>query len=258
MNNIGLSCKKIALFSSFFSTSEVPEYIYYYLDEIRKNVDFLVYLTTDEKKLCERDLLTLAKYVDKIELVKNDGFDFGMWQKALLKYDVLGKYDELYLINDSAVCFNSLTPFFNWHEQVSADVTGMSVSLEIHKHIQSFFICVKSKALKSVVNYLIGADFSSKSYEQIIESGELGLSLFLQKQGYKIKGYYETGNNNLRNPTHTHCIDAIEFGVPLIKKKLLTNYIEDLIKNLIKRRGVWSHNAIIKEIRKHSQYKQRN
>ena len=52
MNNIGLSCKKIALFSSFFSTSEVPEYIYYYLDEIRKNVDFLVYLTTDEKKLC--------------------------------------------------------------------------------------------------------------------------------------------------------------------------------------------------------------
>lgn len=249
----GQSIRRFVLFSSYFESIEVPAYIFYFLSQLKPHVGRIIYITTNDKVLSEQDRERLGLYVDDVVQVANSGYDFGMWQKVLQSHHVQGEYDELCLVNDSCVCFDSLAPYFNWHQQSQADVTGMTLSYDVNRHLQSFFLCVKSSAVTSVVRYLEGLDLHASSFEQVIEQGELGLSRTLQEQGFSIRGFYEMPESDKTNPMYSHCIDIIRAGVPLIKKKLFSRYSTPMVKQLLLRKNNWRHEMLIDEIREKTQ-----
>lgn len=241
--------KRLALFSSFFESDNIPAYVFYFLSQMRPHVACLIYITTDNKTISPVDMKRLLSCVDEIVQVENGGYDFGMWNKVLNAHsENLGQYDELCLVNDSCVCFSSLSPYFAWHEQSSADVTGITLSYDVERHLQSFFLCVKKSAFKDVVQYLRTLDLHHSSFEEVIESGELGLSRMLHDEGFSIKGFFEKHESDTTNPTYSRCIDLIGAGVPLIKKKIFLHYYPQALRHLLERRGDWRHRVLLEEI----------
>ena len=247
------SVKRIALFSSYFESPRIPSYVFFYLSQLRLHVETLVYITTDDKELVREDVERLKLHVDDIVQVQNSGYDFGMWQKILPKYDVLNHYDELCLVNDSCVCIGSLSPYFEWHNATSADVTSMTLSYEAGRHAQSFFLCVKKPALAAVVCYLDDLVLHDSSFEQVIFFGELGLSQMLQERSFTIQGFYEMPVSDRTNPMYSRCIDIVRAGVPFVKKKLFSRYSSPMIKQLLNRKSSWHHEAMIDEVRSQTQ-----
>ncbi len=240
--------KRIGFFSSYFDAPKVPQYIFQYLKFLRPHIDKLVYVTTDDKVLTEADLNQLYKNADDVVFVKNEGYDFGMWQKILYRYEVEGVYDELCLVNDSCVCFDSLFPYFEWHALSPADITGMTISLEVTRHLQSFFLCVKAPALPNVIQYIKQLQLSNVTFEQVVNDGELGLSAEMQNQGFYLEGYWDGTKRNYVNPMYDCCIDLIDEGVPLIKKKLFTYYSSRFLSHLLERTGDWRHVVLLNQI----------
>ncbi len=197
------------------------------------------------KTISPVDMKRLLSCVDEIVQVENGGYDFGMWNKVLNAHsENLGQYDELCLVNDSCVCFSSLSPYFAWHEQSSADVTGITLSYDVERHLQSFFLCVKSSAFKDVVQYLRTLDLHHSSFEEVIESGELGLSYKLMMRMAKDLGL----------PQVTICEDDVLFDEKFerrfahIKQTLTTadepwDIFSGLIADLSKKTEIF-HSAI--------------
>lgn len=247
------STKRIALFSSYFESKNIPDYIFYYLAELRPFVTFLVFMTTDDKVLCSDDVKKLKKYVDEVVQVENSGYDFGMWQKFLNRYNVTEQYDELCLLNDSCVCFGGLSPYFSWHDMSAADVTGMTLSNGMGRHLQSFFLCVKAKALENVVTYIRKLNLTNSSFGDVIKLGELGLSRNIQEYGGVIQGFFEMPELDKTDPMYSRSIDVIRSGVPLIKKKLLLSYSSSMIRHLLAKADTWHHRALIDEAQSHTQ-----
>ena len=243
-----MTTKRIILFSSYFQSPDVPFYVSFYLSQLRPHADKLVYITTDDKVLSSEDTKALSVYADEVVQVKNEGYDFGMWQKMLQRYDVIDEYDELCLVNDSCVCFDSLAPYFRWHEEILADVSGMTLSYDTTRHLQSFFFCIKRPAIADAVTYIQQLELQNASFEQVIQRGELGLSQMLQEKGFLIQGFYEMPESDTGNPTYSRCIDLIRADVPLIKKKLFLHYSSQVLRQLLYRKGAWRHQALIDEI----------
>ena len=88
--------KSICLFSSYFNQQVIPYYIKFYLEE----------LNSEELSYLHKNKFTL-------KLVSNEGYDFGMWYKALLEIKS-EEFDRIALVNDSCVLFKSLTATFDW------------------------------------------------------------------------------------------------------------------------------------------------
>ena len=101
----------ICLFCSYFNSDTIPNYIQYYVKELKNYFTKVVFIT-NEKSLSESSFSFLQ--TNKIEpfFVTNEGYDFGMWYKAMLKYDV-EKYDRLNLVNDSCILFKHSSFFID-------------------------------------------------------------------------------------------------------------------------------------------------
>ena len=235
---------RLTLFSSYFEDTRIPEYVKKYLDFLRPHSSTLVYLTTDDKIFTEEDALWLETHTDGTMQVKNEGFDFGMWQKALQQYDV-SNYEELCLVNDSCVCISNLDAYFHWHGSVDADMTGMTSSNQIGFHLQSFFLTIKNPAVGEASQYINNLKIKEAAIDEVISSGEVGLSRYLMNNGFMLKGWYESPIDDMGNPTFNHAVELLDFGVPLVKKKLFVRYNSAMLKNQLSTIGNWRFSDFI-------------
>ena len=129
MNNL-VNTNRIVLFSSYFLSDELPFYIRFYLEKLQPHVKNIIFITNEEKTLNEESLIWLKNNTSHILFVKNEGYDFGMWQKALNTYN-LDDYEEIVLCNDSCICFAGFEKYFDFHDKTNADVTGITLSNSI-------------------------------------------------------------------------------------------------------------------------------
>lgn len=210
---------KVCLFSSYFKSNQIPYYVKFYLKELRRFFDQVVMLTNNDRDIEAADVGWLAAEGIDLMLVPNEGFDFGMWQKAQPLLD-LGRLERLALVNDSCVCLAPLDTLFQWMERQTALVLGVTKSNERSEHIQSYFICLEGDAVKVAIDYLRGADFGLLGYEDVVIFGEIGLSRRLQGSGLELAAVVELkeGNPVLHQPWL-----VLDSGVPIIKRKVLVN-----------------------------------
>lgn len=211
--------RSICLYSSYFNQSTIPYYVRFYLEMIAPYFSETLFITND-KELDEDSLNFLNINNIDVLKVKNEGWDFGMWYKAISKIDN-SQYKQIALVNDSCVLFKKPTQFFHWLSLSSADVCGITDSNAVHYHLQSYFLVFNHKAIPDMVAYF-NKHKLLKDVKEVIEIYEVGLSKLLSDKGLKLEACYSTKQYTGEfSPTFYLADKLFNEGIPMIKKKIL-------------------------------------
>ncbi|WP_250632751.1 rhamnan synthesis F family protein [Rhodoflexus caldus] len=217
----------LCLFSSYFEHTSIPDYIRFYLLELRKHSREL-WLLSNEKVLSADSQQFLAQNNIRLLLLPNKGYDFGQWYAALQQIDLL-QFDRLILANDSCILFRSLDNVVQWFESSSLDYAGITDSLEDSYHIQSYFLMAGKKALPHIAYYfrINGiAEGMGKRRRKVIETYEIGLSQYLLSQNLSIGAMIRYEQSGLVPPRYNMALHMTGklplLGVPMIKRRFLT------------------------------------
>ena len=172
-----------------------------------------------------------------------------MWQKALYQIEKIEQFDELLLVNDSCICFNDLDYYFNWHKKDHADVTGMTISNDVSRHIQSFFVVIKKAAIPTAINYIKSLPLHNAVFSDVITMGEIGLSSEIMQKGFSIDALFVPQSGDRKNPMYAHCHSLIaQYHIPLVKRKLFQDYHMDMMLHLKDWTGSYHHHALLRFI----------
>jgi len=216
-----INTKSICFFASYFKGDTIPYYIQVYLLELKKHFSQLVLLASNEK-ISKVDLKFLEDNNIVLQQEKNEGFDFGLWFKAMQKYDI-SNFDTVALINDSSVLFRSLDNFVKWAKHEKADLLGMTESYAVSHHIQSYFLWIKKPALIHVKNYF-EQNGIIKLLDDVIRVYEIGLSSELINKGFTLSSFVSNNGYKGEFAPYYYCVDShLKQGIPLIKKKIIYN-----------------------------------
>ena len=211
--------QSVCFFASYFTGNTLPYYITVYLKELNKHFTKVVLLSS-QANLQYSDLQFLKQENIQLILEKNEGFDFGLWQKAFQQFD-MNTFDQVALVNDSCILFNPLDEFMSWSRINNADLQGMTMSDAITPHIQSYFLILQKNAIKHTYVYFKEHKILTH-ISDVIETYEVGLSTYLISKGLKIDSYIDNNGYSGEYSPYYHCIDYhIAKGIPLIKKKIL-------------------------------------
>jgi len=188
-----------------------------YLEELP--IQNIIIISTNEThlKINEQDLFS-SKVVFKYK-ENSGGLDFALWQSQL---QFLNSPHCLILANDSCLCNKSLLPM--WMSMKSNKFWGVTDSYEISHHLQSYFLVFDNPQLvKEVCDFLKSKVFVEQF--QVIREGEVGLSSYLLRHGYKISAAYEfkylqnLAKSKSTNPAFHFWKTLQSLNCPLIKKK---------------------------------------
>ena len=223
--------KSICFFSSYFENKNVPYYVKCYITELAHHFDKLVLISIN-KNLKIPDIQYLE--INNIEYmpVENEGYDFGMWQKAFNNYPV-SEYDRIALVNDSCVLFKKLDHVFNIINHSNWDYCGILDSMQISYHPQSYFIIINKKAILPVASYFSRNGLKTE-FNDVINTYEVGITKYLLENNFKIGSVFNNDkcDKNL-NPSYYGIKELIKQGFPFIKKKIIFgNYRNGEIRNL--------------------------
>lgn len=213
---------RLCLFSSYFTTPALPPYVRYWLTELRNHCDRVVLLTNDDKTLDDESLAWLNAHAVELLPVRNEGFDFGMWQKALRQIDTAG-CEGLVLANDSCILYAPLDEFFAWVDASGLDVGGMLESQAYTRHLQSFLLVFRHKAVVHARDFILARPVEGMAYDQIVGTFELGLSRSMLAAGFRFGAQFPTRPRHpLDDPSYFFADELVDAGLPLVKKKLVS------------------------------------
>lgn len=209
----------ICLYSSFFQGKRIPFYIRYYLEELCKHFDEILFVSTC-KQLDEDSIGFLERNAIRSLSVENEGFDFGMWYKALKTIDA-NKYKRIGLVNDSCILFRKLDAEFKKFNECEDGYYGLVISDRFSRHLQSYFVLAQGNAVNCLVDYFMEKGIV-RDYRNVIQTYEIGLSTHMIRNNYPVQGLYNTLHADYpENPSFSRIPELIEEGIPMIKKKIV-------------------------------------
>lgn len=213
--------KRIAIFSFYDSEGIVYDYVKYYLDELKKNVDRMVIVVNG--KILENEKRKLKLFTNEIVVRKNAGYDAGAYKECILNYigkDDIKQYDELVLCNDT--CFGPFVEFKKIFEKMHdsiCDFWGMKkIERNCFSHLQSFFLVFRKKILQDHYFYNYWNKYIDENTEcinDVYATFEQGIYRMLVERGYVSKCYGDSGNID----NYNSCYYCLERGDVFIKKK---------------------------------------
>ncbi len=180
--------KQIAIFTHYDARGQVPDYVCYYLDQLR-DCGYTILFVTNSPFLTAEAWETLRPLCGMILRRRNLGYDFGAYRDALREIPDLGRLDSLILANDSV--YGPIQPLRLALERADlneADIWGINDSYAHRYHLQSYFLIFNRRALlepqmKGFWDRLLYV--RSKSF--VIRYYELGLSHTAIKAGLRLK-----------------------------------------------------------------------
>ena len=254
--------KRICLFAGFDKDGIVDDYVIHYLRDLSKYAD-IYYLADCEMLDCE--LHKIKEYTKGAWAQRHSLYDFGSYSllaKDLVGWDVVEKYDELILANDSCYLVGDFSAIFKKMEQVKGfwglQITDLYASNKIidfseYKnkfslkragfHLGSYFIAfeggiIRNKKFQTFINAV--EKLNSKT--DIIAKYEWGLNKMLLQEDYEPSSYIE--NIYPTQPLYSSsAFSLIKQGFPLLKIQYLTknnNVTSSLYKweRILERLGV--------------------
>ena len=211
--------KSICFFSSYYEQPNIPYYVRCYLTELKKHFTTVVFITNNKEfSITDCDFLNEQK-LEKLS-VENEGFDFGMWHKAMQKFDVK-TYERLALVNDSCILFKTLDQVFETINKSDWDYCGLLDSNQIEYHLQSYFVVINRNALPIVETYFQQHGLC-KNFEDVIKIYEVGLTQHLIKSNLRVGSVFscKVCGDDL-NAAFSGIEALIKSDFPMIKKKVI-------------------------------------
>ncbi|MBQ7413170.1 MAG: hypothetical protein IJV07_02725 [Alphaproteobacteria bacterium] len=184
---------RVAVFASYSPRGSIPEYVIYYLKELKKVSDVIIFIADNPLHPSEAD--KIKDLVDHIECRRHGEYDFGSYKRGLayLRANLLlDKQDSLILANDS--CYGPifpLSPILNRMDQeMDADFYGLISNTEYNYHLQSYFLVFSPKILRTTdLDNFLSHIRKEDSKIEIIKKYEVGLTTHLTALGYRSKSY---------------------------------------------------------------------
>lgn len=245
---------KWCVYSHFDKNDNVEPYVLDALKRIKDTGFRLLFISTS-KSINEEDLNELKKLATVVITRENIGYDFGSYKlgiQFLFDNQIIPK--QLLITNDSA-----FGPIFDLHSIVkqsrNSDIFGMTDSVDLAYHLQSYFIIYNSNVInsnhfKKFWDSVKLLDSNTPNFKKIIiEEYEVGGTQYFIKNGFQIRvafGIDKIIKREIKlflsqielskttaglqiekfsighNPTHNYWENLIEMGFPYIKRELLT------------------------------------
>jgi rhamnosyltransferase len=153
----------------------------------------------------------------------NNYLDFGKYY-YYIKNLYAPSLSQIALINDSCYIVKDLSIF---NDKYDCDVWGITDSIEITYHIQSYFLVYRTqKAIRSLFTFFdtfvvdsLKANFSKRD---LVDVWEVGMSRYLLSQNLKLHSLYKYKKQYF-NLSYCATDYLYSIGCPLIKKKNIHN-----------------------------------
>ncbi len=229
--------KNICLFCHYDEFGEINDCTISLLEEIRNSGFDIAFCTTSpviapalNERIDHLCFLAIQR--------ENVGLDFGSWKTLIDIVDV--NYDSLLFVNDSILGpLHPLTGTLREFLNGPYEVLGLTDSIQIKHHIQSYFFCVKKSILKSKIwghfwgeNFKFYLDKVDTIWRQEIHLGNILIENFNCQILYRYSELVAISPNRNRfpfvsplNPTVFYwdvLIGAFQF--PFIKKEALDKF----------------------------------
>lgn len=222
---------RLAVFASFNKDGLILDYVVYYLTELKKVVDGIIFVT--DNPILPSELEKIKDLVVYAQCERHEEYDFGSYKRGFFwakKNRLLDGCEELVLCNDS--CYGPFYPFaemFDTMAKRTCDFWGMTKNIEISEHIQSYFLLFKKQIFNSKEFVKFFKKIKRLNRTKVIIKYEIGLSQFLYSHGYSAASYvpykynpsiypYIFDTNLTRFP-----VFLLENRAPLIKNKATKN-----------------------------------
>lgn len=235
--------KRLAIYAFFDKDGIADEYNFYLLNELNKYIDELIVVVIGKITNESREKFqNMAKHIISKE---NKGFDIWAHKTAIefYGYNYIEQFDELIMLNSTF--FGPLYPFsemFDKMEQTDFDFWGITMHHYndidpmkkikygfVPEHIQSFFIAIRQKMLKSYEFKKYWDNLlPMNSYFEAVGFHEAIFTKHFADMGYSWGVYVDTNNipTYAANPIFEDPYKLIkDFRCPILKRKnFLTDY----------------------------------
>ena len=217
---------RCAVFAHYDVDNIVDDYVLYYLEELAKAVDYIVFVSDSD--LSTEESLKVSAITDLQIIGRHGEYDFGSYKRGyhLLKKMNIHQYEELVFCNDS--CYGPLSPLsevWNKAATIPAEFWGLTWGTDpkFHIHIQSFFLVFQKQVFTSeIFSSFMGSIKAEEFKIDIIEKYEVGLSQALIENGFKCNALFH-GKPKHANPPIECPFEIIRQGFPFLKVALLRN-----------------------------------
>ncbi|HSH67435.1 MAG TPA: rhamnan synthesis F family protein, partial [Bacteroidia bacterium] len=247
-NNYKKKTDSVCFFASYSYGNKVQEYVFYYLADLMKNNFDIVFISSSP--LQETDVERLKQFSPLIIEKPNIGLDFSSWHLGLKELKFGKKYSSVLLANDSVFGpLYSLEDIISTAKKSDFDMFGMTDSLEINYHLQSYFLYFKSSIITSSTWLSFWNNFKlTDNKQQIIQEYEIGLSQLMLKNNFKL-GAFSSYNVLAQDLNITvNCNQSLAFYKELINRYKFPFYKRELlIKEGIS--NVFAHLGIVIDTR---------
>lgn len=230
--------KRLCIYLIYDKENIIDRYIGYILNELKTCIDHMIVVCNMPE--VESGIEILEKYADKVFYRRNIGFDAGGFKEALcslIGWDIVLKYDELVLINDSMFGpFCCMRDIFRKMEEKSVDFWGLTKCGQfihankgyVSEHIQTYFIAIRFKMLHDscFLEYWENLPYY-KSFDDVVWKHETKFTKYFADLGYTYDALAETKVNdsefNLSNNYSQYATISYELirkrNFPFLKKQ---------------------------------------
>lgn len=181
---------RAVVFAHYDKYNSIQEYVLYYLKELRKVADTIIFVS--DSNLPESEISKVQPLVKLVIAIPHGEYDFGSYKRGFSH--IPDDTDELIFANDSCLGpLYSLDKVFDEMQDKQCDFWGMnSHCIDVDFHIQSFFMVFKKEVFRSdLFKNFISSIEKQKHKDDIILNYEIGLSQLLLKNGYRVAAFID-------------------------------------------------------------------
>lgn len=188
--------RRACVFAHFDRDGHVDEYVRYYLSCLLTVTDHIHFVT-----VCKLNAESYQALVSQgIEVTQRDnvGYDFVSYSVGLKTLEIAA-YDEIIICNDSVYGpFFELDSVFRYMKNVDCDFWGITESLEISRHIQSYFVVFRATVLSDDVFRRFWSDVQVLADKNaIIAEYEIGMSQQFLESGFCASSYVSNSRGSM-------------------------------------------------------------
>jgi len=209
--------RRLAIFAHYDSMNFIDKYVIYYLKELKKVSDLILFVSDSD--VSKKEIKKLHNIADVSIIGKHNEYDFGSYKRGVLyalDNDLLHKYDELIFCNDS--CFGPISKrgfsdLFETMNERNADFWGITINnfglkyvdseclyIKDLPHIQTFFIVFRKSCFLSICFIEFMKQITQKKKQDIVIQYEIGLTKMLRDNNFTMDSYIPFNENEYSNP----------------------------------------------------------
>lgn len=221
---------RLVLFSAFSEDGRIHDYVVYYLRELRKVCDAIIFISDNSVLEGETDKIKDLVIYAKFE--RHQEYDFGSYKRGYAyahEIGLLERTDSLVLCNDS--CYGPVFPLSRMFETMgkrSLDFWGVTAHSQFNYHLQSYFLVLRPRVFNSDLfkNFLMSVK-EEECVMDVIVNYEAGLTRVLRNAGFSCDSFVSLADyrKNARRTTHLNmCASPIylmRHGCPFVKVKAI-------------------------------------